>query len=121
MPYREPQPRYPQSLQRRFFLSLAIFLVVSMGLLGVALFANQRDLMRQRLARDTERLVETLVDKGNASSTFLARIAPQGLLAHDYLLLEGYVEELSADPDIVYAVIFNPAGEPVTHYLKMTA
>jgi len=33
-------------------------------------------------------------------------------------LLEGYVEELSADPDIVYAVIFNPAGEPVTHYLN---
>lgn len=114
----EPRPRYPYSLQRRFFLSLAIFLVVAMGLLGVVLFANQRDLMQERLARDTERLVQTLVDKGTASSTFLARIAPQGLLAHDYLLLEGYVEELSADQDIVYAVILRPDGEPITHYLN---
>ena len=120
MPHPEPQPRYPHSLQRRFSLSLALFLVVSMGLLGAALFANQRDLMQERLARDTERLVQTLVDKGTASSTFLARIAPQGLLAHDYLLLEGYVEELSADSDIIYAVIFNPAGEPVTHYLNQS-
>jgi hypothetical protein len=118
MPPPDPQKRYPHSLQRRFFLSLALFLMASMGLLGAALFVNQRDLMQERLARDTERLVQTLGDKGTASSTFLARIAPQGLLAYDYLLLEGYVEELSADPDIVYAVIFNPAGEPVTHYLN---
>lgn len=118
MPRPDPQQRYPHSLQRRFFLSLALFLVASMGLLGATLFANQRDLMQERLARDSEGLVQTLVDKGSASSTFLARIAPQGLLAHDYLLLEGYVEELSTDPDIVYAVIFNPAGEPLTHYLN---
>jgi PAS domain S-box-containing protein len=117
MANRESQPRYADSLQRRFSLSLAIFLVVSMVLLGIALFANQRDLMQERLARDTERLVQSLVDKGTASSTFLARIAPQGLLAHDYLLLESYVEELSADPDIVYAVIFKSDGEPITHYL----
>ncbi len=118
MPPPELQQRYPQSLQRRFFVSLALFLVISMGVLGAALFANQRDLMQERLARDSERLVQTLSDKGVASSTFLARIAPQGLLAHDYLLLEGYVEELSADSDIVYAVILNPAGVPLTHYLN---
>ncbi len=110
--------RYPRSLQRQFSLTLSLFLVISMGLLGASLFANQRDLMQKRLARDTEQLVQTLVDKGTASSTFLARIAPQGLLTYDYLLLEGYVEELSADPDIVYAVIFNPSGDPVTHYLN---
>lgn len=121
MPHPEAPMRYPRSLQRRFFVSLALFLVVSMGLLGAALFANQRTQMQERLMRDSERLVQTLSDKGAASGAFVARIAPQGLLAHDYLLLEGYVEELSADPDIVYAVIFNPAGEPLTHYLDPVA
>jgi PAS domain S-box-containing protein len=109
--------RYPHSLQRRFFLALALFLVVSMALMGAAMLANQRQVMQERLARDSEDLTRTLLDKGAASSTFLARIAPQGLLAYDYLLLEGYVEELSADPDIVYAVIFDSSSRPVTHFL----
>jgi PAS domain S-box-containing protein len=114
----DARPRRGDSLQRRFFLLLAIFLVISMGLLGVVLFATQRDQMQQRLAQDTRRLEQNLVDKGNTFSSFLGRIAPQGLLTHDYLLLEDYVEELSADPDIVYAVIFAASGEPVTHYLN---
>ncbi|MBI5460842.1 MAG: PAS domain S-box protein [Gammaproteobacteria bacterium] len=118
MPRLEATPRRPHSIQRRFLLALAVFLVLSMTLLGTAMLANQRALMQQRLTRDTEDLTQSLQDKGTAASNFLARIAPQGLLAYDYLLLEGYVEELSADPDIVYAVIFDTAGKPVTHYLN---
>ena len=105
-------------IQARFFLTLALFVAVFMLLLGVAMFVNQRSIMEQRLVQDTQALTQLLSDKGNASSTFLARIAPQGILSYDYLLLEDYVEELSADSDIVYAVILNPVGEPVTHSLK---
>jgi PAS domain S-box-containing protein len=118
MPSLETQYRHPSSIQRRFFLALAVFLAASMALLGSAMLANQRTLMQQRLARDTDDLTRSLQDKGTMASNFLARIAPQGLLAYDYLLLEGYVEELSAEPDIVYAVIFDTTGTPVTHYLK---
>jgi PAS domain S-box-containing protein len=118
MPNPDSLQRYPRGIQRRFFLALAAFLTVSMTLLGAAMLTNQSALMRQRLARDTEDLTRSLQDKGTTSSNFLARIAPQGLLAYDYLLLEGYVEELSADPDIVYAVILDTAGMPVTHYLN---
>lgn len=118
MPRTERSQRYPHSIQRRFFIALALFLVVSMTLLGVAMYANQWQIMQERQVRDTEDLTRALLDKGAASSSFLARIAPQGLLAYDYLLLEGYVEELSADPDIVYAVIFDAAARPVTHYLN---
>lgn len=109
---------WPHGIQARFFLALALFVAVFMMLLGVAMFVNQRDIMEQRLAQDTQALTRLLSDKGNASSAFLARIAPQGILSYDYLLLEGYVEELSADSDIVYAVILNSAGEPITHFLK---
>ena len=87
-------------------------------MLGVTVFMNQRQILEDRLERDTQDITRVLRDKGEASSAFLARIAPQGLLTYDYLLLEGYVEELSADPDIVFAVILNPAGKPLTHYLS---
>jgi PAS domain S-box-containing protein len=104
-------------IQLRFFLALAMLVILSMSLLGVTLFVNQRQILEDRLARDTQDITQVLRDKGEASSAFLARIAPQGLLTYDYLLLEGYVEELSADPDIVFAVILNAAGTPLTHYL----
>lgn len=110
--------RFRHSIQRRFSLALAVFLAVSMTLLGAAMLANQRQLLQERLARDTEDLSRSLIEKGNASSAFLARIAPQGLLSYDYLLLEGYVEEMSADPDIIYAVILDNMGKPVTHFLN---
>lgn len=118
MPHLDLAPHYSNSIQRRFFAALAMFLVLSMTLLGIAMLSNQRQLMHERLTRDIRDLSHTLLDKGTASSTFLARIAPQGLLAYDYLLLEAYVEELSADPDIVYAVIFDTMGQPVTHFLN---
>jgi len=75
MPPLDPPQRYPHSIQRRFFLALAVFLVLSMTLLGAAMLANQRAIMQERLARDTQDLTQTLLDKGTTSSNFLARIA----------------------------------------------
>jgi two-component system, sporulation sensor kinase E len=97
---------------------LAAFVIVSMAALGITLFFNQRHITLNRFEQDTHNLRQVLRDKANAYSTFLARIAPQGILAHDYLLLEGYAEELSADADVVYAVILNRADRPITHFLK---
>ncbi len=108
-------------IQARFLPALAAFVIVSMAALGATFFFNQRQISLSNFERDTRDLLQVLRGKGNAYSTFLARIAPQGILSHDYLLLEGYAEELSADPDIVYAVILNRAHRPITHYLKKTA
>lgn len=109
---------WPRGIQARFFPVLALFLVGSMTFLGLSLFLTQRQITRERIAHDRDHLTQELNDKGNAYSVFLSHIAPQGILAHDYPLLEGYVEELSADPDIAYAVIFNRAQRPLTHFLK---
>lgn len=107
-----------QGIQARFLPVLAVFVIVSMAALGITLFFNQRQITLNRFEQDTYNLRQVLQNKGNAYSTFLARIAPQGILAHDYLLLEGYAEELSADIDVVYAVILNRANRPITHFLK---
>jgi two-component system, sporulation sensor kinase E len=107
-----------QGIQARFLPVLAAFVIVSMAALGITLFFNQRQITLNRFEQDTHNLRQVLQNKGNAYSTFLARIAPQGILAHDYLLLEGYAEELSADIDVVYAVIINRNNRPITHFLK---
>lgn len=112
-------PRW-HGIQTRFLPMLVVFVIVSMTALGATLFFNQRQITLENYEQDTRNLRQVLRDKGNAYSTFLARIAPQGILSHDYLLLEGYTEELSADPDIVYAVILNRAHKPITHFLKKT-
>lgn len=105
-------------IQTRFALALATLVVLSMSMLGVSVFLNQRDILKERMEKDVQEMTRVLQEKGESSSTFLARIAPQGLLTYDFLLLEGYVEELSADEDIVFAVILNNAGAPITHYLN---
>ncbi len=110
-------PRW-HGIQARFLPVLAAFVILSMAALGITLFFNQRQITLNRFEQDTHNLRQVLQDKGNAYSTFLARIAPQGILAHDYLLLEGYAEEISADADVVYAVILNRANRPITHFLK---
>ncbi|MGA9033789.1 MAG: ATP-binding protein [Sulfuricaulis sp.] len=105
-------------IQARFLPLFAVFVIGSMAVLGATLFLNQRQITLSRFEQDTHDLLQVLQDKGNAYSTFLARIAPQGILSHDYLLLEDYAEELSTDPDVVYAVILNHAQRPLTHFLK---
>ncbi len=105
-------------IQARFVLTLVVFVVVSMSLLGMAVYANQRRIIQERLEQDTRDFTQALSNKGNATAVFLARLAPPGIVSYDFLLLEAYVEEMSADPDIVYIVILNTAGKPITHYLK---
>lgn len=105
-------------LRERFLPVLGIVVIVSMTALGASLYFSQRQITLDRFEQETHNLRQVLRDKGNAYSTFLARIAPQGILSHDYLLLESYVEELSSDPDVVYAVILNRSDKPITHFLK---
>ncbi|MHB8535803.1 MAG: sensor histidine kinase [Sulfuricaulis sp.] len=112
-------PRW-HGIQARFLPILAVFVVVSMAALGTTLFFNQRRITLNNFTMNSKEARQVLHDKGVAYSNFLARIAPQGILSHDYFLLEGYAEELSSDPDIVYAVILNRAHLPITHFLKKT-
>lgn len=118
MPAPGPRPEGRRGIRLRFLLAMAAFVVVSMALLGLALYLGQRQIMLERLAEDEQDLAAALQEKASAYAAFLARISPQGMLGHDYLLLEGYAEELAADPDVVYAVIFDASGRALTHSLR---
>jgi PAS domain S-box-containing protein len=118
VPLPSPRPHHRRSIRRRFLWALAAFVAISMALLGFSLTFLQRQLLSERLEKDTRDLAEVLTQKGHSYASFLARIAPQAILSYDYLLLEDYVEELAEDADIVYAVILSPEGHPLTHFLK---
>jgi PAS domain S-box-containing protein len=109
---------YWHGIQARFVLMLVVFVVVSMTLLGMAVYTNQRRVILERVEQDTRDLTQDLLNKGNATATFLTRLVPSAMLSYDFLLLGTYVEEMSADTDIVYIVILNATGTPITHYLK---
>ncbi len=106
------------SIQARFLLTFALVVVIAMTALGTALFLSQRQMTLNRYEQEARDLNGVLREKANTYSTLLARLAPQGILTHDYLLLEGFIEEFSADNDLVYAVILNRRSQPITHFLK---
>lgn len=106
------------SIQARFLLAFALVVIIAMTALGTTLFLSQRQITLNRYEQEARDLNRVLQDKANTYSTLLARLAPQGILTHDYLLLEGYIEEFSADTDLAYAVILNHRSQPITHFLK---
>ncbi len=107
-----------QGIQARFLLAFALVVIIAMAALGTTLFLSQRQITLNRYEQEARDLNRVLQEKANAYSTLLARLAPQGILTHDYLLLEGYIEEFSADTDLAYAVILNRRSQPITHFLK---
>lgn len=116
-----PPLLWRQGIQARFLLAFASVVVVAMAALGTALFLSQRQITLNRYEQEARDLNRVLQEKANTYSTLLARLAPQGMLTHDYLLLEGYIEEFSADTDLAYAVILNRRSQPITHFLKKSS
>ena len=57
-------------IQARFALTLVVFVVASMMLLGVAVYANQRRIILERLEMDTRDFTQELSNKGNTSAMF---------------------------------------------------
>jgi len=48
---------------------------------------------------------------------FIVSIAPEALLSYDFDLLDNYMQEISNDQDVVYAIIFTPEGEALTSHI----
>ena len=59
-----------------------------------------------------------LNERGRALGRLISLISPQAILAFDYLQLNDYTREVSAQPDVVYGVIVTPHGAPVSAYFR---
>ena len=93
------------SLTRKFLAGILAALAIAVAAMVVVLNAHERSVLMGRLA-----------DKGQASATFLAGISTEPILSYNFTYLENYVRDMSAgDREVVYLVIFDKDGNPLTH------
>ena len=57
------------------------------------------------------------MERGRAVGRLISLVSPDAILGFDYLLLNDYTREVSAQRDVVYGVIVDPQGKPMSSYV----
>jgi diguanylate cyclase (GGDEF)-like protein len=60
---------------------------------------------------------EQLIERGRALGRLVSLVSPDAILGFDFLLLNDYTREVSTQRDVVYSVIVNPQGAPMSSYI----
>jgi methyl-accepting chemotaxis protein len=95
------------TVTRKFLASIVLVLLVVSATLVVTLGMNQKSvLMRQ------------LEEKAKTTAQFLAAISAEPIMTYNFTYLEGYVKHVARDREVVYAVVEDKTGEPLTHMEK---
>ena len=63
---------------------------------------------------------EQLAERGRALGGLISLVSPEAILGFDYLQLNNYTREVASQQDVVYGVIVNPQGMPISSYVKDT-
>ena len=61
---------------------------------------------------------QQVVERGRALGRLISLVSPEAILGFDYLMLNEYTREVSSQPDVVYGVIVNPQGVPISSYIN---
>src|SRR5688572_26948098 len=61
---------------------------------------------------------EQLVERGRALGRLISLVSPDAILGFDVLLLNDYTREVTLQRDVVYGVIVNPQGTPISSYIN---
>jgi diguanylate cyclase (GGDEF)-like protein len=93
-------------LGAKFSLTVLIILAVTMA-------ANTFYFLRTTTRFHEQQLVE----RGRALGRLISLISPEAILGFDFLLLNDYTRQVSSQPDVVYGVIVNPQGAPLSSYI----
>ncbi|MDA8123835.1 MAG: PAS domain S-box protein [Deltaproteobacteria bacterium] len=91
------------SLRYRFLRNLLLILLTGTGLLSGVIAVNEGVMLNHSL--------ET---KGLSFAAYIAKLSQDPLLTEDVIQLDAIVNEATKDEDILYAVIRNAQGVPVT-------
>jgi diguanylate cyclase len=95
------------SLGAKFTITVSIILVAAMA-------AN----MLYFLSTASRFHEQQLTERGNALGRLISLISPDAILGFDFLLLNDYTREVSSQQDIVYGVIVNAKGAPISSYIN---
>ena len=95
------------SLSTKFILLLATLMSLALAGESVVSYHHQQSL-----------LLDNLREKAAIQGRFVSAISKEAILAHDYVSLNRYMEEISQIEDIVYGTVTSPAGGYLTSYLN---
>jgi signal transduction histidine kinase/CheY-like chemotaxis protein/HAMP domain-containing protein/HPt (histidine-containing phosphotransfer) domain-containing protein len=95
------------SLSTKFILLLATLLSLALAAESVVSYHYQQSL-----------LLDNLKEKAAIQGRFVSAISKEAILAHDYVSLNRYMEEISQIEDIVYGTVTSPGGDYLTSYLN---
>ena len=95
------------SLGAKFILTVLVILTGTMA-------ANTFYFLRTSAAFHEQQLVE----RGRALGRLISLISPEAILGFDFLLLNDYTREVSAQADVVYGLIVSPQGVPISSYIN---
>jgi methyl-accepting chemotaxis protein len=93
------------SLTKKFLVSILITFIIVFAITAAILSMNQKAV-----------LMNELKVKGDNLTKLIAGISAEPILSYNYSYLENYVRDVSSgDVNIVYAVILDKDGAPITH------
>jgi methyl-accepting chemotaxis protein len=93
------------TIAQKFISGILLALLAIFTLMGGALSMNEKKVLVAELGKKGQNLVK-----------FLAGISAEPLLSYNFAYLESYVRDVAAgDEDIVYAVVLDKDGNPLTH------
>ncbi|MFT5721226.1 MAG: diguanylate cyclase (GGDEF)-like protein [Motiliproteus sp.] len=92
----------------------AKFILLVVSILSITLAANTLLFLRSQ----NKLLEEQLVEQGKALGHFVALVSPAAILGYDFLLLNEYAREISHRRDVVYGVVVDPEGRPLTNFIN---
>ncbi|MEH6823498.1 MAG: EAL domain-containing protein [Motiliproteus sp.] len=90
------------------------FILIVVGILSITLAANSVLFLRAQ----NSLLESQLVAQGKALGRFVSLVSPAAILGYDFLLLNEYAREVSLQRDVVYGVIVDPDGRPLTNFIN---
>ena len=94
---------FRSSLTFKLLASLALASVFPALLASWIIASHERDILRDDLAR-----------QGRTLANYLAMLSRDPLIEGDSVQLDGVVKEITKDPDVLFAYVFDPDGRAAT-------
>ena len=92
-----------KSIQFRFLVVISIILLISTFVLSTVI-----------AIKEARTLEHSLITKGQGLAAYIAQFSQDALLLDDRLLLDAIVSEANRDEDVVYTIITDTKGNPLT-------
>ncbi|UTW11359.1 putative bifunctional diguanylate cyclase/phosphodiesterase [Marinobacterium rhizophilum] len=90
------------------------FILIVSGILSVTLALNAYYFIHSQ----SQLLEQQLNERGRVLGHLIALISPDAMLSFDFLTLNEYAREVSRQRDVVYGVIVNDKGTPLTSFFN---